>query len=130
MTKPWSTVLSGLTGLRLRVWDDLTLRGELSTGTLAQLPAPRGIETLEAVLIWLQEHRFVRGTGAAWRAVPVRQAQELWERHGPDRVAVAVSVPPVVPPPAPPTPIRPPEPPARPSHSHQVEFFALDGYST
>jgi len=129
VTVPWQSVLGGLTGLKLAVYDDLLLHGEISPWTLSQLPAPRRVETLEAVLIWLQTHRFVRGSGQSWHANPIRQAQEAWEQYGPAESTPAVPAPkPVAAVQAPPR-STPEEPaPTRAVHAHQSEIFSMDGW--
>lgn len=132
-THAWQPVLTALTGLRLAIYDDLLRFGSLQYDTLTRDlpagPAAGALTTLQVAFAWLERHRLIRRGVAEgdWRAVPIAQAAELYQAHGPlatiaQPVAQAVTSTPA------PKPATPATAPRRPVQAHQVEIFALDGY--
>lgn len=132
-TTPWEVVLCGLTGLRLAIYDDLLRFGSLQYDTLTRDlpagPAAGALTTLQVAFAWLERHRLIRRGVAEgdWRAVPIAQAAELYQAHGPLATIAQPVAQAVAPTPAP-KPTTPATAPRRPVQAHQVEIFALDGY--
>lgn len=89
MNPTWHTILTGLTGLRLAVYDDLLRDGRLQYDTLTrEIPAgdpAAALASLQATFAWLERYRLLRRGQAEgdWRAVPIAQAAQLYEAHGP-----------------------------------------------
>lgn len=117
----WPTVLAGLTGPRLALYDELLRYGELSSVELASLPCLS--EVLEPTLRWLEKRRMVRGSARAWRAVPIRDAQRLWEKHGLAGVAEATPEETAVGAARIQVPTEQPSPSRQPVHAHQARLF-------
>lgn len=119
MPPDWSTVLSGLKGTRLALYDDALRLGsiEVTGGT------HRG-QAWEDAARWLLEHRLltVRDLDGYLGAVPLAQAHERYLKDGPVMKAPAWRHDaPVAQPQA--------EPAGRPAvQAHQAQFFDMEGY--
>jgi hypothetical protein len=119
----FTDVMTGLTSLRLAVWDELAERGPAGTEQLAAWLHPRGtVAQVLTALGWLHSNRLVRlcEHTQRWDVVPVRLAQQVFNEDGPLSN-------PMMPRPASsmlggePTLVVPPPPHVR-VHTHQAQF--------
>lgn len=145
MNPTWTQTLTGLTGLRLAIYDDLLRFGRLQYDTLTR-DVPSGnpavaLTSLQTAYAWLERYRLVKRGEAEgdWRPVPIAQAAEIYQVHGPITPCTGA---------APSLPAQEgrgdrrsqggsahadrgagaTSSPRRPVQAHQAEIFALEGY--
>lgn len=84
-TPDWTDCLTGLTGLRLAIYDTLLTTGALYVPQVAAHlnPNQRALEQIEVALKWLAENRFVGTKDYCWHAHSPAQAREVFEAYGP-----------------------------------------------
>lgn len=76
MKETWNDIMQALTGTRLAVYDDAIAAGKIET------KAHEGTARAEA-LRWLVEHRLIEQTvTGGLRPVSVEEARGIWERGG------------------------------------------------
>jgi hypothetical protein len=83
-TPDWTDCLTGLTGLRLAIYDTLLTTGALYVPQVAAHlnPSQRVLDQIEGALKWLAEHRFVGTKENCWHAHTPAQAREVFEAYG------------------------------------------------
>jgi hypothetical protein len=83
-TPDWTDCLTGLTGLRLAIYDTLLTTGALYVPQVAAHlnPSQRALDQIEGALKWLAEHRFVGTKDSCWHAHTPAQAREVFEAYG------------------------------------------------
>jgi hypothetical protein len=84
-TPDWTDCLTGLTGLRLAIYDTLLTTGALYVPQVAAHlnPSQRVLDQIEGALKWLAEHRFVGTKDNCWHAHTPARAREVFESYGP-----------------------------------------------
>lgn len=83
-TPDWTDCLTGLTGLRLAIYDTLLTTGALYVPQVAAHlnSKQRVLDQIEGALKWLAEHRFVGTKDNCWHAHTPAQAREVFEAYG------------------------------------------------
>lgn len=118
----WTDVMTGLTGLRLAIFDELLRHGALEAGTLKATKGPTDTTAkarLEEAVAWLESHRLLVAHEGRWRAIQIPLARMTYEQNGPLRASDRVHV----------QPRKTAERGATAAvHRHQREFFCNDGY--
>jgi hypothetical protein len=98
--------MTGLTGLRLAIYDELLRDGALDTATLARALADtagtaEALGRITAAVGWLQERRLLVPRAGTWSAVILGLARMNYETNGPATAAAPTSAAPRATAPAP-----------------------------
>ena len=120
----WDDVMTGLTGLRLAIYDELLRDGALDTATLARATADtagtaEALERITTAVGWLQERRLLVPRAGTWSAVILSLAKMNYETNGPATAAPSAA-------PGAPAPAERGATAA--VQRHQREFFCNAGY--
>lgn len=80
----WTDCLTGLTGLRLAIYDTLLTTGALRVPQVAAhlKPGQRILPQIEEALQWLAAHRFVGTKDSCWQAHTPTRAREIYDTYG------------------------------------------------
>lgn len=86
--QPWDDIITGLTGLRLALYDELLRHGAMPENVLArylnsQHSPPESYALLAAAVGWLAERRLLVAHEGEWRAVGLGLARMNYESNGP-----------------------------------------------
>lgn len=120
----WTDVMTGLTGLRLAIFDELLRHGAMDASTIEAIKGPTDTTAtakakLEEAVAWLESHRLLVAHEGRWRAIQIPLARMTYEQNGPIRASDRVQV----------QPKKTAERGATAAvHRHQREFFCNDGY--